>query len=221
MQMANVLTVLIADDHPIFRKGLREVIEADDALRVVGEAGDGAQALRLVEEERPEVAVLDIDMPRMSGFEVVKELRRKNLPVEVIFLSMHKDEAMFNEALGLGVRGYVLKDSAATDIIAGIRAVSGGQHFISPALSTYLINRNERAAAFAQEKPGIRGLTPSERRVLRLIAENKTSRQIAAELFISYRTVENHRSNICQKLGLQGSHSLIKFALEHKPELSS
>src|SRR4051812_23296218 len=136
--MADDLTVLIADDHPIFRRGLREVIETDGALQVVGEAGDGATALRLLEELRPAVAVLDIDMPRMSGFELVQELRRKNLLVEVIFLSMHKDEAMFNEAMRLGVRGYVLKDSAANDINAGIRAVAGGQHFISPELSTYL-----------------------------------------------------------------------------------
>lgn len=218
--MADDLTVLIADDHPIFRRGLREVIEADGALCVVGEAGDGATALRLVEELRPAVAVLDIDMPGMNGFELVQELRRKNLPVEVIFLSMHKDEAMFNEAMRLGVRGYVLKDSAATDINAGIRAVANRQHFISPALSSYLVSRNDRLAAFAQEKPGLSGLTLTERRVLRLIAENKTSREIAAELFISHRTVENHRSNICQKLGLQGSHSLLKFALEHKSQLS-
>ena len=218
--MTNNLTVLIADDHPIFRKGLREVIEADESLSVVGEAGDGAAALGLLEELRPQVAVLDIDMPRMNGFELVQELRRKNLPVEVVFLSMHKDEAMFNEAMRLGVRGYVLKDSAATELTSSIRAVAVGQHFISPALSTYLVHRNERLSAFALEKPGLSALTPSERRVLKLVAENKTSREIAAELFISYRTVENHRSNICQKLGLQGTHSLLKFALEHKAQLS-
>lgn len=218
--MTDNLTVLIADDHPIFRKGLREVIEADDSLTVVGEAGDGAVALGLAEKLRPQVAVLDIDMPRMNGFELVREFKRKHLQVEVVFLSMHKDEAMFNEALGLGVRGYVLKDSAATDITAGIRAVAAGQHFMSPALSTYLVNRSERLSAFAQEKPGLSALTPSERRVLKLIAENKTSREIAAELFVSYRTIENHRSNICQKLKLQGSHSLLKFALEHKSQLS-
>jgi DNA-binding NarL/FixJ family response regulator len=218
--MADELRIVMADDHPIFRRGLREVIEADAGLSVVGEAGDGAAALRLVEEERPEVAVLDIDMPRMDGFELVGEFRRRNLPVAVIFLSMHKDEPMFNESMRLGVRGYVLKDSAATDIVAGIRAVAAGQHFISPALSTYLVNRSERQSAFVREQSGIGGLTPTERRVLKLIAENKTSREISAELFISHRTVENHRTNICQKLGLRGSHSLIKFALEHKSQLS-
>jgi DNA-binding NarL/FixJ family response regulator len=218
--MADHLTILIADDHPIFRRGLREVIETDGGLTIVGEAENGVAALGMVEELRPQVAVLDIDMPRMNGFELVQELRRQNLEVAVVFLSMHKDEAMFNEAMALGVRGYVLKDSAATDLTAGIHAVAAGRHFISPALSTYLVNRSERLSAFAQEKPGLSALTPAERRVLKLIAENKTSREISAELFVSHRTIENHRSNICQKLGLQGSHSLIKFAIEHKSQLS-
>jgi DNA-binding NarL/FixJ family response regulator len=218
--MTEDLTVMIADDHPIFRKGLREVIEEEGGLAVVGEAADGDEALRLAEEKRPAVAVLDIDMPRMSGFELVEEFGRRGLPVAVVFLSMHKDESLFNEAMRLGVRGYVLKDSAATDIVAGIRAVVAGRHFISPALSTYLVKRGDRLSALARERPGLGALTPAERRVLKLIADNKTSREIAAELFVSPRTVENHRTNICQKLGLRGSHSLIKFALEHKSELS-
>ena len=218
--MADDLTVMIADDHPIFRRGLREVIEGDGGLSVVGEAADGEAALRLAEERRPAVAVLDIDMPRLSGFELVAEFARRHLPVAVVFLSMHKDESMFNEALRLGVRGYVLKESAATDIVAGIRAVAAGQHFISPALSTYLVKRGERQSDLARELPGLGALTPAERRVLKLIADNKTSREIAAELFVSHRTVENHRTNICQKLRLHGSHSLLKFALEHKSELS-
>lgn len=218
--MKSKLTVLIADDHPIFRRGLREVVEADIGLLVVGEAGDGAAALQQIEQLRPEVAVLDIDMPQLNGFELVKEIRRKSLPVKIVFLTMHRDEALFNEALSLGVRGYVLKDSAATEVAASIHAVASGQHYISPAISTYLVHRSERTALFAQETPGLSDLTPAELRVLKLIAANKTSREIAAELFLSYRTVENHRANICQKLGLRGSHALVKFAFEHKSQLS-
>lgn len=218
--MGDKLKVLIADDHPIFRRGLLEVIETDAALLVVGEAGDGATALEQMEQLRPDVAVLDIDMPELNGFELVKEIRRKNLPVKIVFLTMHKDEDLFNEALRLGVRGYVLKDSAADEVVASIRAVAGGQHYISPAISTYLVRRSERAAAFAQETTGLTALTPAELRVLKLIAANKTSREIAAQLFLSYRTVENHRANICQKLGLRGSHALVKFALEHKSQIS-
>jgi DNA-binding NarL/FixJ family response regulator len=217
--MTDKLTVLIADDHPIFRRGLREVIELDDALTVVGEAEDGDVALRLLEELRPQVAVLDIDMPRMSGFELVSELIKRELAVAIIFLSMHKDEGMLNEAMRLGVLGYVTKDNACNDIVAGIRAVAARQHYISPELSRYLVSRNDRLASFAQQRPGIAALTAAERRVLKLIAENKTSREIASALFVSHRTVENHRSNICQKLGLHGSHSLLKFAFEHRLEL--
>jgi DNA-binding NarL/FixJ family response regulator len=218
--MEDRLKVFIADDHPIFRRGLREVLEEDAALLIVGEASNGLMALQQIEQLLPEVAVLDIDMPQLNGFELVKEIRRKSLPVKIVFLTMHRDEDLFNEALSLGVRGYVLKDSAATDTVACIRAVAGGQHYISPAISTYLVRRSQRAAAFAQETPGLGDLTPAELRVLKLIAANKTSREIADELFINYRTVENHRTNICQKLGLRGSHSLLKFAFEHKSQLS-
>jgi DNA-binding NarL/FixJ family response regulator len=218
--MNDKLTVLIADDHPIFRRGLREVIELDETLTVVGEAEDGEVALRLLEDLRPQVAVLDIDMPRMNGFQLVSELINRKLPVSIIFLSMHKDEGMLNEAMSLGVLGYVTKDNACNDIVAGIHAVVARQHYISPELSRYLVSRNDRLASFAQQRPGIAALTAAERRVLKLIAENKSSKEIAAALFISHRTVENHRSNICQKLGLHGSHSLLKFAFEHRLELS-
>jgi len=218
--METKLKVLIADDHPIFRRGLREVIETDARLMVVGEAEDGVAALRQIENLQPEVAVLDIDMPQLNGFELAKEIKRKRLAVEVVFLTMHKDEGMLNEALEAGVRGYVLKDSAVTDIAASIHAVARGEHYLSPARSTFLVHRGQRAASFVKENAGLQELTQSERRVVRLIAENKTSKEIAAELFISYRTVENHRANIAQKLNLSGSHALLKFALEHKSQLA-
>jgi DNA-binding NarL/FixJ family response regulator len=218
--MEDKLKILIADDHPIFRRGLREVMEEDAGLLIVGEAGNGLIALQQIEQLQPDIAVLDIDMPQLSGFEVVKELQRKNLPVKIIFLTMHRDEDLFNEALSLGALGYVLKDSAATEAVACIRTVAGGQHYISPVISTYLIRRGERMAAFTQETAGLSALTPAELRVLKLIATNKTSREIAAELFLSYRTVENHRANICQKLNLHGSHALVRFAFEHKSQFS-
>lgn len=218
--METNLKVLIADDHPIFRRGLREVIEADAGLTVVGEAENGIAALTLIETLRPDVAVLDIDMPQLNGFEAAREIKRKHIAVEIVFLTMHKDEGMLNEALATGVRGYVLKDSAVSDIATGIRHVARGEHYVSPTLSTFLVNRSRSAATFVEENSGLRGLTQTERRVLRFIAEHKTSKEIAAELFISYRTVENHRANVCQKLNLSGSHSLLKFALEHKSKLA-
>ena len=218
--METEIRIVIADDHPIFRKGLRQVIETDARLKVIGEADDGLMALEQIKGARPEVVVLDVDMPNKDGFEVARAVRDERLPVEMIFLTMHKDERFFKAALDLGVKGYVLKDSAVTEIIGGIKAVAAGQNYISPPLSNYLINRSRRARALVEEKPGLADLTPTERRILTLIAEYKTSREIASELFISPRTVEHHRANISTKLEIHGSHALLKFALENKSELS-
>ena len=217
--MTAEIRLVIADDHPLLRAGLRQVIESDARLKVLAEADDGETALGQIETHRPEVAVLDIEMPRLSGFEVLRALRERALAVEVVFLTMYKDEDMFNEALDLGARGYVLKDSATTDIINCIRTVAAGRHYISPTISSFLLNRAAHSAALIKAKPSLNDLTAAERRVLKLIAENKTSKQIAAELSVSYRTVENHRANICQKLELHGSHSLLKFAFDHKSQL--
>ena len=210
------ITILIADDHPIFRRGLRQIIELESGLNVVGEADDGEAAYEKIRQLGPDVIILDVNMPKVDGFELARMIRDRNLQVAVIFLTMYRDEEMFNEALDLGARGYVLKSSALTDIVDCVRAVASGQHYISPALSSFLLNRRDRSTSFARSKPSIRDLTPTELRILRLIAESKTSKEIAAELFISYRTVENHRANICQKLDLHGSNALVKFALEHK-----
>jgi DNA-binding NarL/FixJ family response regulator len=217
--MNPVIRLLIADDHPLLRAGLRQVIETDPRLQVVAEASDGATALQLLTAHKPDVAVLDIEMPQLTGFALLREMRAQRLVTAVVFLTMYRDEEMFNEALDLGALGYVLKDSATTDIVAAIRAAAAGQPYISPAISAFLLNRSTRAATLVQQHPSLSDLTPTERRVLKLIAEHKSSKQIAAELFISYRTVENHRANICQKLSLKGSHSLLKFAFDHKSEL--
>ena len=213
------ISIVIADDHPVFRQGLRQGIEMERGLKVVGEAGDGEAALALIQELRPEVAVLDINMPNLKGFDVARRIGQQGLKVGVIFLTMYDDERMFNEALNVGALGYLLKDSAISDIAESVRAVASGRHFISPSISRFLVNRANRGAALSQKTPSLKDLTPAELRVLKLIGEHKTSKEIAAQLFISHRTVENHRTNICQKLGIHGSNALIKFALEHKFDL--
>jgi DNA-binding NarL/FixJ family response regulator len=212
------IKILIADDHPIVRRGVSQVIAATD-LKVVAEAGDGEEALRLIQETRPDIALLDINLPRKDGFDVVLEINLKSLPVKVIFLTMHAGEEFFNEAMDLGVRGYILKESAPTEIVEAIRKVAAGQFAISNSLTSYLLNRNRRAERLASDSPGLLELTPAERRILQMIAEYKTSKEIAEDLCIHYRTVENHRTNICRKLNIHGSHSLMRFALKYKSGL--
>ena len=218
--MSDEIRIIIADDHPIVRRGLVQVIEAEPHLKVLAEAGDGVEALRQIRELKPAVAILDIDMPAMGGFEVGREIRKNNLPVAIVFLTIHSEEDMFSEALDLGALGYVLKESAVSDVVAAIRSVARGQHYITPSISGFLVSRGRRAASLEKKNPSLNDLTPSEQRILKLIAEDKSSREIGELLFISHRTVENHRTNICQKLGLTGSHALLRFALKHRSELS-
>jgi DNA-binding NarL/FixJ family response regulator len=218
--MSDDIRIIVADDHPIVRRGLVQVIATEPGLQVVSEAGDGSEALRLIREMKPAVVVLDIDMPGMGGFAVARELQKERLAVAVIFLTIHSEEDMFNEALDVGALGYVLKESAVSDIAAAIKSAATGQHYISPSISGFLVNRGRRGAALEKENPTLNDLTPSERRILKLIAEDKSSKEIGELLFISHRTVENHRTNICQKLGLSGSHALVRFALKHKSELT-
>ncbi|MBX7171045.1 MAG: response regulator transcription factor [Pyrinomonadaceae bacterium] len=215
--MSEKFKILIADDHPIFRGGLRQVIDSEQKFQVIAEASDGETALKLIEEEKPHIVIFDVNMPKMTGFVAAKELRRKNQDCEIIFLTMHGEEAMFNKAMDLGAKGYVLKDSASVDIVNCLQAVAAGQNFTSPAITTYLFKRATRNTN--KTTGSIEDLSPTERIILRLIAEYKTSREIADELSISYRTVENHRYNICQKLDISGSNALVKFALKNQNEI--
>jgi DNA-binding NarL/FixJ family response regulator len=212
--MTEAITVVIAEDHPLFRKGLSDALSVDASFRVVGEAADGEQALELLRRHRPRVALLDVDMPRLSGLAVAEAVRQENLGAVVVMLTMYKDAAMLRRALDLGAKGYVLKDSALTDITACLHLVSSGRAYVSPALSSDLLERG--AASATTELAAVAGLTPAERRVLRLIAQGLTSGGIAERLGISVKTVENHRLHICDKLELHGPQALLRFALERK-----
>jgi len=214
------ITIIIADDHPLFRKGLREVIETDPSLQIAGEAGDGMTALALIQHHAPVMAILDIEMPQMNGLTVAREIRQQKLEVDVIFLTMYREENLFNEAIDIGARAYVLKDSAVYDILNAIHTVEEGKYYISPVLADFLMNRSARAEKLLRHTPSLEDLTPSELRILKLIAENKTSKEIANVLSISYKTVENHRTSIASKLHLRGSHSLLKFGLENRGVLA-
>jgi len=216
--MANAikLSIVIADDHPMFRVGMRETIESEPGFKVVGEAGDGEQALEMISRMHPAIAILDVSMPKLDGLALARKLVAQEPSVGVILVTMYREQKLFTQALEAGVKGYVLKDSAVTDIISCLKAVAAGQNYTSPELTTYLVNRVREAETAGSARSGLEGLTTTELRILSLLAEYKTSKEIAQELFISPRTVDTHRNNICQKLNIHGSHALVKFALQHK-----
>lgn len=216
--MEKEVRVVVADDHAIVRKGLRAAIEEEPSMNIVGEAGDGESALALVRQLRPDVVVLDIDMPKLDGLAVARELARQGLETSIIFLTLHTDEDLFRAAIELGCRGYLLKDSATQEIVASLRAVIAGQMYISSAMTAKLVRSNAAPPVALRGTPSS-NLTPTERNILRLIAEGKSSKEIGEELSIHYRTVENHRTNICRKLGIEGANALLRYALQNKSGL--
>jgi DNA-binding NarL/FixJ family response regulator len=217
--MTSTISVIIAEDHPLFRKGLSEAIREDASLQLVGEAENGARALQMIEQHPPDVALLDIDMPGMNGLKVARAIQEKNLFVATVILTIYKEEDMFNEAMDAGVRGYVLKETAVIDLLDAIKTVTMGKYYFSPSISGYLVGRSQRAKELLGHKPSLLTLTPSEQHILKQVSQCKTSKEIADSLKISYRTVETHRTNITTKLNLHGPNSLLKFALEHRSSL--
>jgi DNA-binding NarL/FixJ family response regulator len=213
------ISVLIVDDHPLFRQGLRQVIASDSRFEVAGEAENADAALKLAQETRPDIIVLDVNLPRMSGLELADLLRSKKCPAGLVVLTMLKDEQVFNQAMNLGVKGFVLKENAAGEILSCIASVAAGDPYVSPSLTNLLLRRRNRAETLATRTPTLGDLTTAERRILKAIAQKKTTRDIASEFFISPRTVESHRANISAKLSLKGSNSLLQFALEHRDAL--
>jgi DNA-binding NarL/FixJ family response regulator len=219
--MGDRIRIVIVDDHPIVRKGLKGVIEEQPDLQVIAEAGDGVEGLSLIEKLRPEVAIVDLEMPKKDGFAVALELRRLNIPVALVFLTFHDDADLLHRAVDLGGLGYLLKESALTDIVNAVRSVAAGRAFVSSSMTPALLRRRENSKAKDESIPNLRQLTPAERRILNLIAEGKATKEIADGLGIHPRTVESHRSAICQKLGLTGTNSLLRFMLEHKGQILS
>ncbi len=218
--MSKLITVLIADDHPIFRQGLSVTIEKDKNIKVVGEAENGEAAIALAMSLKPDVIILDVDMPEKDGIETARELKALGLSANVVFLTMHKDNSILRSLRSLGVKGYVVKDSALNEIRNCIVLVAAGNTYLSPSLND-LILENAEVPKRTKIAPLIGTLTQSERSVLKLVTESKTSREIAEALFVTVRTVETHRYNICTKLDLNGPNALFKFAIQHKNEINA
>ncbi|MFI5234627.1 MAG: response regulator [Gemmatimonadales bacterium] len=219
--MSDGLTIVIADDHPLFRKGLAEVLRAEPQLEVVAEAAEGEAALAAIERFRPRLAILDVDMPKLTGPQVAEAIRERGLPTIPILLTMYAEADLLQRALDLGIKGYVLKDNAVGDIVACVHLVAEGRTYLSPTASHLLLApRADGPRAVAPGSiPGLDELTRAERAVLGRIARSLTTKEIAAELGSSPKTIENHRSHICAKLGLSGTNALVRFALEHRTAL--
>jgi two-component system, NarL family, response regulator NreC len=207
------IRVLVADDHTIIRSGLRLLLERQGGFEVVAEASDGRQAVDLAERERPDVVMLDIGMPNLNGIEATKQIMAKLPQVKVIVLSMHSDETYVLKALRAGARGYLLKDSAESDIMNAIRAVQEGKAYFSPEISRMLVDDYMRQLQQRGIDDTYELLTAREREILQMLAEGKGNKDIASMLNLSTYTVETHRSHILQKLNLHTLPELILYAV--------
>lgn len=207
---------MIVDENPLCRRGLRGLLEEDERFEVVAESDHGEAGLKAILEQKPEVAVLDSNLPGIGGLEVAALMKVKDGAIHPVILAEQKDERHFNRAINLGIKGYVLRKNAAKEIVDCIAEVAHGEAYISSTLTDFLLRRGRRTESLERRKPGLSRLTDAERRVLNRIAQGKTSKEIAAEWNISPRTVDSHRSHICEKLSLSGKNRLLQFALEHR-----
>ncbi len=201
------LRIILADDHLIVRQGLRSILERE-AYTVLGEAGDGREALRLAQELRPDVAVLDLAMPLLNGLDAAREIARVSPQTKTILLTMHTEDPYVMEALRAGVKGYLLKTQAAQDLVQAIREVSRGAMYLSPGISRTLVE-----AYLAKSELPPDPLTPREREVLQLVAEGKTTKEVAVILGVSVKTAESHRTRIMGKLEIHETASLVRYAI--------
>jgi DNA-binding NarL/FixJ family response regulator len=205
-----MLHILIADDHGIVRSGVRMLIDRQDGMRVVAEAEDGIEAVDLTISSKPDVAILDVSMPRMTGLQAAREIRARVPSTSVLLLSMHDDERYFFDALEVGASGYVLKRAADTDLIDAIHAIARGEQFVSPVTERAVIKEwLDQGRGEELKDP----LTPRELDVVKLIAEAHTNKQIAEALKVSEKTVESHRANVLSKLGMRDRVELVRYAI--------
>jgi DNA-binding NarL/FixJ family response regulator len=219
-KMRRKIRVVIVDENPLCRRGLRHLLNEDDRFELAAEADQGNAGLKAILKHKPDVAIIDANLAGMNGLELTALLQAKDAVVNTVILGQEKDEKLFNQAISLGVKGYVLKKNAANEILDCIVTVARGEAYICPVLTDFLLRRAGRTESLEKHKPGLNQLTAAERRVLNRIAHGKTSREIAAECGISPRTVDSHRSHICEKLNLTGRNRLIHFAIEHRDALS-
>lgn len=207
-------TILIADDHDIIREGIKNVLGKSPLYKVVGEAVDGEDALEKVEKLKPDVLLLDISMPKISGLEIISQVHRRCPETKILIVTLHKANAYIMKALKAGVRGYLSKENTAEDLLPALRKVIDGKVYLSSAVSQFLVEKVSEKEPQEAAKKSL--LTFREEEILRLVVEGKTAKEIGKALYISPRTVENYKNIILQKLGLHKISDLIKYAIKHK-----
>lgn len=203
--------ILLAEDHGIVREGLRKLLEERDHLTVVGEASNGEEAVEMAARLRPDLVVMDLGLPKLSGIEATRKICGVGEPPRVLVLSMHREQDYVQEVLRAGAAGYVLKDSAASELVAAIEAVRAGDSYLSPAITQHVVDAVARPREATAE--ALATLTDREREVLELIAEGLSSKEIASRLGVSLKTIESHRSNLMDKLGIHKVSGLVRFAI--------
>jgi DNA-binding NarL/FixJ family response regulator len=203
-----MIRVIVADDHKIFKQGLMKLLQSAEDVSVIGEAGEGYEAVTLIEKKKPDIAILDISLPGLNGFEIAEEIHKKGIETKVIFLTMHTDLLTAQKAILSSASGYVLKDNAFEDLLYAIKSVVSGGKFISPLISDKVLN----VYAARERKDDI--LTARETIILRLIASGLTNKQIADKLSISVKTVDTHRTKIMQKLNARKTADPVRYALK-------
>jgi DNA-binding NarL/FixJ family response regulator len=210
------ISILIADDHSIVRKGLRSTLEEESGFRVVAEAANGREAVRLVEQFAPDVAIVDIGMPQLNGIEATAQIQKASPSTRVVILSMHSDETYILRALTAGARGYLLKDTAENDVLAAVRAVLQGRSYFSPAIARTLLEDYVRFLRQRGLQDSYDLLTEREKEVLQLLAEGRSNKEVANVLGVGLSTIETHRMNLMQKLNLHSTAEIVLYAVRKR-----
>jgi len=205
--------IVLAEDHALVREGIKKIVEDFSDLQVVGEVGDGEQLLKLLETLSPDMVILDISMPKISGLEATQEIKRRYPQIKILILTMHKKVEYLNKAVASGVDGYLLKEDAGKELGSAINKIRQGQIYISTLLYNEMTSLFVQSRRVIPEKPE-EHLTPREIEIVKLIAEGNSSREIADQLFLSFRTIQNHRTRIMRKLGLKKNTDLVKYAIQ-------